>query len=244
MQLLPYLYTLFRESEQTGAPVWRPLFYEFPDDPHCALIDDQLMLGSALLLAPVMRRAARSRKLYLPPGTWIGWSNGARYEGGREWVVDAPLEQMPIFVRGGSVIPCQSSVLNSEAVPREPLRLEVFPGSDGSGVLYEDDGASHDYRPGDQGGRAAYALTEMRLRDRAGGRLRLEIGRREGRYEIASRWLRIVMHACPRPTAVYADGVQLPLGTQAPSYRWRAGRIEIVLRDEGRGRSVEVEPAP
>ena len=239
MRLLPYLYALFRESERSGAPIWRPLSYEFPNDREAARTDDQLMLGPSLLAAPVLEAGLRERELYLPPGVWIDWQSGARYLGSRRITLPAPLDRMPLLVRGGSVLPTRSPVRNVLQAPKEPLVLEVFPGGDASLELVEDDGMTLAYRG------AVVARTPVRLWHRAGGRLRLEIGRSEGPYTIAPRPVRVCIHASPSPHAVYLDGGRLQARQEAPGW-WRGddGRLHVRLENEGLGCAIELDPAP
>ena len=238
MRLLPYLCGLFREAEETGAPVWRPLFYEFPDDTAAPRVEDQVMLGPSLLVAPVVEKGAVEREVYLPPGVWMSWDDDARYAGPRRIRVPAPLERLPLFVRGGSVIPTRSPVLHAGMPPAEPCVLEVFPGADGQHVLVEDDGRSTGYRHG------AVARAPLRLWDRAGGRLRLEIGRREGSYALPERTVRIVAHGCPSPDAVHFDGARLESRAQPPGYGFSDGRIEVRFTDRGEAHLLEIDPAP
>jgi len=238
MRLLPYLYGLFREAERSGAPVWRPLFFEFPGDPEAAAVEDQFMLGPALLAAPVVERGAREREVYLPPGVWTAWDDDARFFGPRRFRVAAPLERLPLFARGGSVIPTHSPIRHVEEAPEEPCVLEVFPGADGSAELFEDDGESNRYRDGE------FARTALHLWDRAGGRLRLEIDRREGNYALPPRPLRITVRGCPAPDSVRANGVPLPERMAAPGYSYQEGRVHVRLPDRGEGHTVEIEPAP
>jgi alpha-glucosidase len=239
MRLLPYLYGLFREAEQTGAPVWRPLFYEFPDDELAPTIEDQVMVGPSLLVAPVLEKGGRARDVYLPSGVWMSWDDDARYAGPRRIRVAAPLERLPIFVRGGSVIPTRSPVQHVGAPPAEPCVLEVFPGADGRQVLFEDDGRSTAHRHG------VSARTPLSLWDRAGGRLRLEIGRREGDYAVPARPARIAAHGCPAPDSVHFDGLRLDASASAPTrYRFAEGRVDVRFVDDGEAHVVEIDPAP
>ncbi len=240
MRLLPYLYGLFCEAEASGLPVWRPLALEFPDDPACDEVDDQVMLGPDLLLAPVVERGARERAVQLPPGVWYALDDDARYVGPRRVRVAAPLERLPAFARGGSVIPTRSATRHTGETPAEPAVLEVFPGGDCLREWIEDDGETTAYREG------AAARTPLRLRARAGGRLRLEIGTREGEFPLAPRAFRARVHGCPEPTRVQLDA--LPL-TSAPredgaSCHWEAGVLDARWRDDGRSRALEIEPAP
>lgn len=238
MRLLPYLEGLFRESEATGAPIWRPLFYEFPDDPAAARIEDQVMVGPALLVAPILDRGARARNVHLPAGVWTALEGGARYAGPATLRIAAPLESMPIFVRGGSVLPTQSTVGHTGEIPAEPLVLEVFSGADAELELVEDDGESTDYRRGD------VARTPIRLFHRAGGRMRLELGARQGAFAIALRPLRIVFHGAVAPRAVRLDARPISERGAAPGYWVRDGAVHVLVEDDGRAHAIEVDPAP
>jgi alpha-glucosidase len=238
MRLLPYLYGLFREAEEHGTPVWRPLFYEFPDDPESAAVEDQLLLGPSLLVAPVVTRGTLERELYLPPGDWFSWHDDALYRGPRRVRVAAPLERMPLFVRAGSVIPTRTPVQHVGEAPQEPCVFEVFPGHDAQQSFVEDDGESVAYRSGQ------IARTPLRLWSNAGGRLRFEIGAREGSYAIPERPLRVSVHACPAPQAVYVDGERLARGEGTLAFSQRDGCVDVRLRDRGRGAAIEIAPAP
>jgi alpha-glucosidase (family GH31 glycosyl hydrolase) len=90
---------------RTSLPVVRPLLLEFPDDPVAAGVDDQYLLGDRLLVAPVLEEGARSRRVYLPPGSWVHPSTGEVTEGGGFRTVDAPLDVVPMWLRGDTVLP-------------------------------------------------------------------------------------------------------------------------------------------
>jgi alpha-glucosidase len=181
-QLLPYLYSLFWESSQTGSPILRPLLYEFPDDPQTYEISDQAMLGSALLAAPVVRPGVRCRAVYLPQGTWFDWWTGQAHTGPRYILVPAPLEQLPLFVRGGSVLPLAPPCPSTTHLRRDQPHLKLYPGN-GSFTLYEDDGETLAHRAG------AWATTLFRLRQQ-NGQLILEIEARQGNWSPPQRsWL-------------------------------------------------------
>jgi len=104
--LVPYLRQCAEESARTGLPILRHLALEFPDDPAVATIDDEYLLGPALLVAPVFEPGARERFVYLPAGDWCSLENPAEhYGGGRYYQVPAPLERVPLFVRRGATLP-------------------------------------------------------------------------------------------------------------------------------------------
>ena len=95
----PYVRGLMQEAHEKGTPLMRAMFYEFPEDPACALLKDQYMFGGRYLVAPVMQPGARSRSVYLPEGRWQDVDTGAVYDGGQTVTVDAPIERMPVFER-------------------------------------------------------------------------------------------------------------------------------------------------
>jgi len=100
-RLLPYLKHLAEEAHRHGAPILRPLFYDFPDDLESALHDDQAMFGPALMIAPIMRKGHRRRMVYFPPGAWTEVWTARAFDGPSHQVVDGPLGSMPIFARAG-----------------------------------------------------------------------------------------------------------------------------------------------
>ncbi len=100
-ELRPYTRRLMQEASETGAPVMRPLFYQFPEDERVWEIKDQFLFGDQYLVAPVTEYGAREREVYLPAGArWTEQSTGKTYEGGRTVTADAPLDVIPVFVRG------------------------------------------------------------------------------------------------------------------------------------------------
>src|SRR5262249_49809931 len=141
-------------------------------------------------------------------------------------------------VRAGSILPTQSPVEHTGEIPAEPCVFEVFPGRDAQALFVEDDGETTAYRDGHQ------AETALRLWSNAGGRLRFEIGAREGAFEIAGRALRVRIHGCPAPQAVFVDGERLDAGDGAPGFVAGDGFVDVRLRDRGRGAAIEVAPAP
>ena len=95
--LKPYLRELYREASETGSPLLRTMFYEFPEDPRCWELTDQYMLGSRFLAAPILEADTFTRQVYLPAGTWRLTHTGEEYKGRQTVTVPAPLEEMPVF---------------------------------------------------------------------------------------------------------------------------------------------------
>jgi alpha-glucosidase len=148
-RLLPYLYTLFHEHTETGAPVMRPLWFEYPDDARTYLVEDQYLVGRNLLVAPVVTEGVTKRRVYFPRGdNWVDWWTGKLYEGGKDAEVDAPLSRLPLFARAGAVIPTQPVVQHTGEMRGLPLALLVVRGADGASSFYEDAGEGYDYARG------------------------------------------------------------------------------------------------
>jgi len=100
-RLRPYVMAQMRVAHETGLPPMRPLFLNFPGDPVCWQVEDQFLFGDDILVAPVLAEGARERQVYLPAGSWRDAWTGAQAEGGRWVTAAAPLELIPVYVRGG-----------------------------------------------------------------------------------------------------------------------------------------------
>ena len=104
-RIQPYVKQLMAEAHEKGAPVMRPLFYDYPGDPAAWAVEDQYMFGPDLLVAPVMEAGQRSRSVYLPAGaSWKNAWTGEVLEGGRTVTADAPIERIPLFIREGAAL--------------------------------------------------------------------------------------------------------------------------------------------
>jgi len=149
-ELLPFLYTTLEEAHRTGVPVFRPLVLNYQEDANTYNLDDQFMLGNELLVAPVLRPGATERLVYLPKGLWYDYWTNRKYEGETTIRVEAPLETVPMFVRGGVIIPKAPArnYVGEKAV--DLITFNIYPDAKGtaSTMLYEDDGISPAYTEG------------------------------------------------------------------------------------------------
>lgn len=145
-RLMPYLYTAVRECHDTGMPVIRAMWLHHASDAAAVARGDQYLWGRDMLVAPVVEKGATSRSLYLPKGPWVDFWTEQSQVGGKEITRPVDLATMPIYVRGGAVIP-MGPVKQYTAEPSdEPITLVVYPGANGTSTLYEDDGKTLDYR--------------------------------------------------------------------------------------------------
>lgn len=150
-KLMPYLYSTFFEASVTGVPVNRSLVLEHP---HEALIYDaryqnQFMFGPSILVAPG-ESTKDLYKVFLPEGDWYDLYSDRPLKGPRELIAEASVDHLPLFVKGGSIIPVQSVVQHLLQSPSDTLELHVFGGSEASTfTYYEDDGLTYAYQHGD-----------------------------------------------------------------------------------------------
>lgn len=178
----------------------RPLALSFPDDLRTYGLDDQFLLGDALLAAPVAQAGQTRRQVYLPGGPWYDFWSGEALHGQIE--ADAPLERMPLYVRAGSVLPLGPVIQHTGEWPPEALRLHIYAG-DGESWLYEDDGLSLNYQAGE------YRRTRFLCQATTGAGLRV---RREvaGPFDPGYARFEIYVHGLQAaPQAVDVDGQQI-----------------------------------
>ncbi|MGH7564602.1 MAG: TIM-barrel domain-containing protein, partial [Gemmatimonadota bacterium] len=243
-RMLPYLYSLFRESSLTGAPVLRPLFWHHQADTvaYEPAWQHQFLLGERLLVAPVTREGAREQEVYLPEGHWLDLGTEEIYDGRQAVTIDAPLDRIPMFLRAGGILPMQEVVqhVGEETAAPSKLTLEVFPARGGAFELYEDDGSSFDYREG------AYRTTRffVAVADDAFDLVR-EVTH-DG-YAVPARTLEVRFHAVSSaPEEVSAAGRSLspldPNEDGGEGYVYDAERriLTVRMREAGARQSVTV----
>lgn len=148
-RFIPYIYDLAHECEKTGAPIVRPLVYEYPEDKHVRNISDEYMLGSFVLVAPVIAPGKEAREVYLPDGDWYDYYTGEKYSGGRYILADAPLDKVPVFIKAGAIIPvADGEIRSTEDITEDKISILTYPGK-GSFVHYQDDNETFAYRDGE-----------------------------------------------------------------------------------------------
>jgi len=149
-RLMPFLYSLFRESAETGLPIIRPLVLEYPEDPNVTNLCDQFLLGNQLLVAPIYRPGTDHRAVYLPKGIWLDYWTGQKLEGGRHILAHAPLDTLPLYVKEGAIIPHAALVQSTMEQVADILSVNVYCSGNASGEFefYEDDGLTFDHENG------------------------------------------------------------------------------------------------
>ncbi|KAL5483105.1 ROT2 [Sanghuangporus weigelae] len=154
-KLLPIWYTAFRETSVTGVPVLRPQFFMFPHDEKGASLDDQFYVGSSgLLVKPVTRKGVTEATIYFSDNQpyYDFFTNAVHRGGQREVTIQAELDQLPLFIRGGSIIPTRERPRRSSTLMRsDPFTLRIALNKEGraTGELYLDDGDGYAYEKGE-----------------------------------------------------------------------------------------------
>lgn len=166
MQLFPYIYSYALQSRIKG----KHMLGKFPNHIY------QYSFGDEMLVAPVFEKGSTSQKVFLPDGNWINNWTGEQMQGNAEHTVAAPINQIPLFVKQGSIIPMRKYASSVEKGNSNTLTLHVYPGADGSFNLLEDDGTSNDYLSG------IYASTFIELKN-SSNHFYLKINPAEGDYQ-------------------------------------------------------------
>jgi alpha-D-xyloside xylohydrolase len=146
--LLPYIYSLGKQTYDTGAPFMRALFMDFPNDPNVANLGDEYMFGPAFLVAPITEQGRESRQVYLPAGRdWYNYWTNERFTGGQTVTVAAPIDIIPLFVAAGSIVPMGADIANTRTA-QQLTQIRVYPGRTTEFALYDDDGETYAYEKG------------------------------------------------------------------------------------------------
>ena len=203
-QLLPYLYTAFREHVATGTPVLRNLFFYDQHDPQCRKFGDQFLAGQDLLVCPVVEPGVKTMGVYLPQGDWYDLWTGKYYAGQQKIRARIKADRLPIFARAGAVLPTVDAVqYTQQLADLDTLRLSLFLADAGQSKLYWDAGEGYGYQV-QQYTQRSYTL------QREGQRITLtqEVS---GQYNASFRYANIrlvgLTHA---PGRVTVDGALLP----------------------------------
>jgi alpha-D-xyloside xylohydrolase len=148
-RLMPYIYSLTGMVTQKNSTIMRPLIMDFPNDNNVLNIGTQFMFGPALMINPVTEYKSRSREIYLPKkNNWFELKSGKYFKGGETLKIDVPYEEIPIFVKAGSIIPFGPEIQYVTEKPADPIDLYVYTGNDASFDLYEDENVNYNYEKG------------------------------------------------------------------------------------------------
>ncbi len=207
-RLMPYLYTLARDTETHGAPMVRSAVWDYPGPAEDHRY--QFFLGQDLLIAPVFRSGDWREGVFLPEGRWIDYWNGTILDAGPEGrSVDVPVDlaTIPVFVRAGAILPMYPESLYDGQVPPDPLTLDIYPHGSSEFQLYEDDGQTRQYLEGAFSTQAFRAVT-----DPGAGSIQVHLESANGSYEgiLEQRKIVLRLHVPSPPNEVTLNGTVLP----------------------------------
>jgi alpha-glucosidase (family GH31 glycosyl hydrolase) len=207
-RLLPYLYSLAWQSWQEGLPLLRPLVLEFQQDARLTAVYDQALLGPNLMLCPVIDPGVLSRRILLPEGTWHDFWSSQSWQGPAEIDYPAPLDCLPLLVRGGAVLP-MGPVL--QHIPDDhrfsEIEIHLWPPYPASGFLYDDDGCTTAYQQGQ------YSLVQITAESSASGpaksllHVRLLAATGSPPVQLGAGKYTLILHRCEPAQAVLINGL-------------------------------------
>lgn len=184
-QLMPYIYSLAGAVRLQSATIMRSLLFDFMEDKKTAEIKDGFLFGPSLLVYAVTKPMYyeanntviyrdKTKDCYLPEGAcWYDYWTGNSYTGGQTVTIETPIDLIPLFIKAGSILPMTQGLQYADEKNGWPLELLVYPGADGSFVLYEDEGNNYNYENG------AYTTIELKWENSS---RKLTIGKRSGSF--------------------------------------------------------------
>ncbi|UZR99185.1 TIM-barrel domain-containing protein [Chondrinema litorale] len=197
--LMPYIYSLAGWTYTKDYTIMRGLAMDFTDDAKVYNIGDQFMFGPSIMVAPVYEYKARKRDVYLPASKgWYNGNTGQFLEGGQKIIADAPYEDMPMFIKAGSILPFGPEIEYTTQKPADPITLVVYTGDDATFEIYEDEGTNYNYENG--------AFTEIPLTWSEAEKT-LTIGARKGEFEgmLKDRTFRVVFASKANGVSLYDE---------------------------------------
>ncbi|MBN2786254.1 MAG: DUF4968 domain-containing protein, partial [Pontiellaceae bacterium] len=249
-RLFPYIYTTAWQGTSQGIPMMRAMALEHQNDPEAWTKDKQYYFGDWLLVAPALSASSTDVSVWLPEGKWVDFFNPTvSYDGGQTITVTASLDEIPVFVKEGAIIPTGPEIAYADEKALDPLTLEIYPGpSTTSCTLYEDDGITRNYQLQD-----AYSTTRFTADWPQENALRFT----KGTVQIGKP--AVYSPALPRATVVRANGwTQKPqmvligssavpeaasdvdLATMDSGWFWTSETDQLIIRfiDDGAERKI------
>ena len=228
--LMPYIYTAARAAYDTGISLCRPLYYDYPEAAEAYEFKDEYLFGSDMLVAPVAAAVSEESRLakktiWLPPGTWIEWFTGTRLQGPAKIERSFALNEIPVYVKAGAVVPMQPKMRNTGEKPVDPLILTVFPGDSGVTRVYDDAGNTPGYQQNE------FSWTTVRHSQLDDGTRKIEIFPVEGGFPgmLSARGYEIHLPMTLPPISVHANGANIPYAGAAPGWRFDGDTLTTII---------------
>ena len=235
--LVPYIYTMARKTYESGLALCRPLYYDNPEAKEAYEFKEEYMFGDDMLIAPVTSEVDSvdgyaNVKVWLPAGEWLEYETGQMLTGGKTYERRFTLDEYPVYVKAGSIIPYFGKLKNLSGT-NQAVTVRVFPGADkGEFMLYEDNGEDKNYV-------TEYANTHLSYM-RQGTQLYITIGARQGQYKDmpAQRHFYVALPCQKAPVSISCDGRKLPFTYDGLNLE---ATIDLGMVDCSAGASIEIE---
>src|SRR5215472_2743670 len=230
--LVPYIYTAGREAYDTGISICRPMYYDWPEVEEAYETKDQYMFGEDLLVAPITSPAQgdaqlATRRIWLPPGTWIEWTSGAVLKGPAMVERTFALNEWPAYVRSGSIVAMQPKMTHTGEKPVDPLILTIFPGESGSTRIYSDAGDTLGYKT------TEFTWTHVLQRTSPDGSVQVDVAPVEGSYPgmVQRRGYELRLRGSFPPRQVISNGSMVPYRPHggAPGWRYDGNMLTTII---------------
>jgi alpha-glucosidase len=223
-KLLPYLYSLFIEQERSGEAILRPLFYEFGSSKAQPLFDieDQFMVGPAIMQAPLLSRHTKRRSVWLPPGHWYEAHTGRWRRGGASVIAREHTSSTPLYVREGVLLPMLSGIPHNSDKAMNDIEVHVYlrasPGQQAQLAYELDDGVSFDYKLG----RVSRFSFQARV---SGSKLYVNVAALE--LALGELRARLILYANFRRVVVLSQGVETVYVPRPKRVRFAGASLQV-----------------
>ncbi len=234
-RMQPYLYTEGRHTYDTGVAFLRPLYYDYPEASEAYTFKNEYLFGSQFLVAPVVKpvdaaSGLATEQVWLPKGEWMEQATGKHFTGPVSVDRSYAIDQIPVFVRAGAILPEEPPMLYTGQKPVDPLMFEIYPLADGQTStykVYEDSGHSEDYQQN-----VGTAWTTVTAHQ-AGDTLTVSIAPVEGDYPNMpqTRGFELHLPADFPPASVTANGTELgfTLDASKPGWHFEGNALSTVI---------------
>jgi alpha-glucosidase (family GH31 glycosyl hydrolase) len=246
--LQPYIYTEARRTYDTGVAFLHPIYYDWPNEVPAYSARNEYMFGDEILAAPVVSPMDKvtglaSEKIWMPAGQWYEWPTGKRLDGPAQVDRSFSIDQIPVYLKAGAIVPMQPPMLYTGEKPIDPLIVNVWPlepGDKSNYTLYEDSGVAEEYQHG------VFTRTPIAA-EQTGDTLRVEIGPVQGSFPgmLKARGYELRLPADWPPAGVTVNGVAVkqagPLGKDGWSYEGNMLTTVIPISSHSTAEKVIIE---
>ncbi len=233
MALQPYIYTEARRTYDTGVAFLHPLYYDWPEEDAAYTSKNEYVFGGEMLASPVTEPAdtangLATEQVWLPKGEWIERPTGKHFTGPTSVERSFSIDQIPVYLKAGAIVPMQPPMLHTGQKPVDPLIVNVWPlepGASSAYSVYEDSGKWIEYQWGE------FARTPIKATQN-GDALRVEIGPVEGNYPgmLRSRGYELRLRADWPPAEVTVNGKPVPQGESGkPGWTYVGNTLTTVI---------------